>query len=44
VAIAKALAVDAGMSLTHFGQSSLNQDTAELQRGLAILRRLGLPE
>jgi adenylate cyclase len=42
--IAKALEADAAMSLTHFGQSSLNKDTAELERGLATLRRLGLPE
>ncbi len=42
--VAKALEADAGMSLKRYGQSSLNKDTAELQRGLATLRRLGLPE
>ncbi len=42
--VAKALEADAGMSLARFGQGSLNQDTAGLERGLATLRGLGLPE
>jgi TolB-like protein/class 3 adenylate cyclase len=42
--VANAVEADAGISLTQFGQLSLNKDRAELERGLAILRRLGLPE
>ncbi len=42
--VAKAVEADAGVSLTQFRQHSLNSDRAGLERGLAILRRLGLPE
>ena len=42
--VAKAVEADAGISLRQFGQHSLNKDRAGLERGLATLRRLGLPE
>ncbi|MDH3918010.1 MAG: hypothetical protein OEU25_07490, partial [Rhodospirillales bacterium] len=42
--VAKALEADAAISLTQFGQLSLDRDRARLERGLAVLRRLGLPE
>jgi TolB-like protein/class 3 adenylate cyclase len=42
--IAEAVEVDAGISLSSFGQLSLNKDEAEGKSGLAILRELGLPE
>jgi len=42
--VAKALEADAGISLTLFGQLSLDKDRAGVERGLAILRKLGLPE
>jgi adenylate cyclase len=42
--VAKAVEADAGISLTRFGQLSLNKDRAGLERGLATLRGLGLPE
>ncbi len=42
--VAKAVEADAGVSLTQFRQHSLNKDRAGLERGLAILRRLGLPK
>ncbi len=42
--VAKAVETDAGISLAHFGDLSLNKDRARLERGLVILRRLGLPE
>lgn len=35
---------DAGISLAGFGQLSLSKDWAGLERGLAFLRSLGLPE
>jgi adenylate cyclase len=44
VEVAMAVEADAGISLTHFGQLSLDEDKAALERGLATLRRLGLPE
>jgi Tfp pilus assembly protein PilF len=42
--VAKAVETDAGISTTQFGQRSLNKDRAEVEKGLAILRSLGLPE
>ncbi len=43
--VAKAVEVDAGSStLAQFRQHSLNQDKTDLERGIATLRRLGLPE
>jgi len=42
--VAKAIEADAGISLTHVGQHSLNKDRAGVESGLAILRKLGLPE
>ena len=42
--VAKAIEADAGISLAHFGQLSLNKNRAEVERGLAALRKLGLPE
>jgi tetratricopeptide (TPR) repeat protein len=42
--VAKAVEADAGISLMKFRKLSLNKDRAGLERGLAILRRLGLPE
>jgi TolB-like protein/class 3 adenylate cyclase len=42
--VAKAVEVDAGISLKQFSQNSLNKDRAGLERGLAILHMLGLPE
>jgi adenylate cyclase len=42
--IAKAVEADPGISLTHFGQLSLNKDAAGTDKGLAVLRQLGLPE
>jgi adenylate cyclase len=42
--VARALDADAGISLTQFRQRSLNKDRATLEKGLAILRELGLPE
>jgi adenylate cyclase len=42
--VGKALEADAGISLTHFRQLSLNKDRVGLESGLANLRRLGLPE
>jgi adenylate cyclase len=44
VEVAMAVEADAGISLRHFGQLSLDEDKAALERGLATLRRLGLPE
>ena len=40
----KAVEADAGISLAPLRQLSLSKDRAGLERGLAILRRLGLPE
>jgi tetratricopeptide (TPR) repeat protein len=42
--VAKAVQADAGISLTKMRQGSLNKDKSGLEKGLAILRRLGLPE
>ncbi len=42
--VVKALEADAGISVAEFGELSLNRDRARLESGLAILRRLGLPE
>jgi adenylate cyclase len=42
--VVKAVETDAGISVTNFGQLSLNKNRAEGEGGLAILRRLGLPE
>ncbi|MDJ0895272.1 MAG: adenylate/guanylate cyclase domain-containing protein [Alphaproteobacteria bacterium] len=42
--VVKALEADAAISVAEFRQLSLNKDRAGLERGLAILRRLGLPE
>ena len=42
--VAKAVEADAGISLTHFRQLSPGKDRAAGESGLAILRRLGLPE
>ncbi|MDJ0947040.1 MAG: adenylate/guanylate cyclase domain-containing protein [Kiloniellales bacterium] len=42
--IAMAIGADAGISVTKFGHLSLHKDAAGLKRGLAALRRLGLPE
>ncbi|MFQ5973554.1 MAG: adenylate/guanylate cyclase domain-containing protein [Alphaproteobacteria bacterium] len=42
--VAKAVEADTGVSLTEFRQHSLNKDRAGLERGLATLRWLGLPE
>jgi adenylate cyclase len=42
--VAKAVEADAGISLTQVRQQLLNKDRAELERGLAILPSLGLPE
>ncbi len=39
-----AVEANAGISLTHFGQNSLNKDRAWVESVLATLRRLGLPE
>ncbi len=42
--VAKAVEADTGISLTHFRQLSLGKDRAGLERAIATLRRLGLPE
>jgi TolB-like protein/class 3 adenylate cyclase len=42
--VVKAVEADAGISLTQLRQYSLNMDRAGMERGLAILRELGLPE
>ncbi len=42
--VARALEVEAGISVSQLRQLSLNKDRAKLERGLAILHRLGLPE
>jgi adenylate cyclase len=42
--ITKAVEADAEISLTGFGQLSLNKNRAERESGFAILRGLGLPE
>jgi TolB-like protein/class 3 adenylate cyclase len=42
--VAKAVEADAGISVTQIGQLSLNKDRAGFERGLATLRKLGLPE
>ncbi len=42
--IAKAIGADPGISVTEFGHLSLHKDAAGLERGLAALRRLGLPD
>ena len=42
--IAKAVETDPEISLTEFAKLSLNRDQAGMDRGLARLRRLGLPE
>ena len=42
--VAKAVEVDAGISLMQFSQNSLNKDSAGLERGIATLRGLGLSE
>jgi adenylate cyclase len=42
--VAKAIEADPGISLTRFGQLSLNKDKAGDETALAILRKLGLPE
>ncbi len=43
-AVAAAVEADAGLSLAQFGRLSLNKDRTAVERGLAVLRRLGLPE
>ncbi len=43
-AVGKAIETDAGISATGFKQLSLARDRAALERGLTILRGLGLPE
>jgi len=42
--VAKAVAADARISLAAMRQIALNRDRARVERGLAILRVLGLPE
>ncbi len=42
--IGAAIEADPKISLTHFGQLSLSQDRDGIERGLATLRRLGMPE
>ena len=42
--LAKATEVDPGISLTEFGKLSLHKDQAAMDRGLTVLRQLGLPE
>ena len=42
--IAEALAADPEVSASSFGRHSLNKDRAASKKGLAVLRRLGLPE
>ena len=42
--IARAVQTHPAVSLSHFRQYALNQDRARLERGLATMRRLGLPE
>ncbi len=42
--VAKAVETDSGISLAKFGQHSLKKDRSGLERGLATLRELGLPE
>ncbi len=42
--IANAVEADAGISLTKFARLSLNKDRARLEKGLATLRKLGLPD
>lgn len=42
--IARAIQVNPAVSLSHFRQYALNRDRARLERGLAAMRRLGLPE
>ncbi len=42
--IAKAVETNPGISLSNFAQQSLHKDAAGLERGLATLRKLGLPE
>ncbi len=44
VEVAKAVEVDAGISLMQFSRNSLNKDSAGLERGIATLRGLGLSE
>ena len=43
-AVSKAVEADPTITLTSFGQHSLNKDTESSASGRAILRRLGLPE
>lgn len=43
-AVAEAIETDPGISSSHFGEHALSRDSADLARGLAILRGLGLPE
>jgi TolB-like protein/class 3 adenylate cyclase len=42
--VAKAVEADPGISVRQFGELSLSKDRVGLERGLAILRSLGLPE
>jgi adenylate cyclase len=42
--VAKAVEADPGISLTDFAKLTLNKDEAGMDKGLARLRRLGLPE
>lgn len=42
--VAKAVEADSGTSLREFGKKSLGKDRAGLEKGIAILRRLGMPE
>ena len=42
--IAKAVEVDPEISLADFAKLSLNKDEVGMDKGLARLRRLGLPE
>ena len=42
--IAKALEANAGVSVRQLRRYSLNKDRTKLEKGLAVLRRLGLPE
>jgi tetratricopeptide (TPR) repeat protein len=43
-AVAAALRFDPGLSVTSFSELSLRKDKAAVDRAVAILRRLGLPE
>jgi adenylate cyclase len=43
-AVTEAVVADPSISATRFGRNSLNSDMEARERGLAILRRLGLPD